>query len=70
MLIYKEKKMQPIHFGVFTLSTHDWDDPIREVLRYGKQQGVDILLPKMGEIVQVNQPKTIAPWFLLSNPED
>jgi L-ascorbate metabolism protein UlaG (beta-lactamase superfamily) len=57
------KKMQPIHFGMFQLAVHDWHEPIYEVLRIAKERNVDVLLPKIGEIVHVNEPLTFDKWY-------
>ncbi len=57
--------MQPIHLGVFALAFHDWDEPIREVLTFGKEQGVDVVLPKMGEIVRVDEWDVNDRWYPL-----
>ena len=59
----KGKKLQPIHFGVFTLSIHDWDAPILDALAYAKEAGVEIVVAKMGEIVRVSEPYQQDSWF-------
>ena len=59
----RAKQLQPIHFGMFQLATHDWDEPIRKVLNIAEQKNIDILLPKIGEIVRVNTQHTIDKWF-------
>lgn len=45
----KGKWLLPIHWGAFTLSFHEWTDPINRVTNCGKQRNVPIVTPKIGE---------------------
>ncbi|MDF2904603.1 MAG: hypothetical protein K0S25_2241, partial [Bacillus sp. (in: firmicutes)] len=45
------KMMIPIHWGAFTLSFHDWTDPIERVINAAKKNNVTISTPKIGEIL-------------------
>lgn len=45
----KGKWMLPVHWGAFTLSFHEWTDPIERVTTYGKERNVPIVTPKIGE---------------------
>ncbi|MNP76218.1 hypothetical protein D3C76_1734210 [compost metagenome] len=46
----------PIHWGAFTLSLHDWNDPVRRATAEAKRQGVPIATPKIGEPVYIGDP--------------
>jgi L-ascorbate metabolism protein UlaG (beta-lactamase superfamily) len=43
------KSMLPVHWGSFTLSTHDWQEPIERVTRAAEAKGVHLLKPQVGE---------------------
>jgi L-ascorbate metabolism protein UlaG (beta-lactamase superfamily) len=45
----KGKVMIPIHWGAFTLSVHDWTDPIERVIKAANEQNVMICTPQIGE---------------------
>ncbi|ANS75319.1 hypothetical protein AWM70_12465 [Paenibacillus yonginensis] len=46
----------PIHWGAFTLSLHDWNDPVRRANAEAQRQGVPIATPKIGEPVYIGDP--------------
>jgi L-ascorbate metabolism protein UlaG (beta-lactamase superfamily) len=50
----KGKLLLPIHWGAFTLSFHDWTDPVMRVTEAGQKEGVQILTPMIGETVVLN----------------
>ncbi|HIW33094.1 MAG TPA: MBL fold metallo-hydrolase [Candidatus Paenibacillus intestinavium] len=45
--------MIPIHWGAFTLSLHDWTDPVERVVRAAKERNINIATPRIGEAVQI-----------------
>lgn len=45
--------MIPIHWSAFTLSLHDWNDPIERVTTAGQKIGVKISTPKIGQTVLI-----------------
>jgi L-ascorbate metabolism protein UlaG (beta-lactamase superfamily) len=49
----KGKWMIPIHWGAFTLSFHDWTDPIERVTKAAFENDVLISTPKIGESVSI-----------------
>ncbi|HEY2420827.1 MAG TPA: MBL fold metallo-hydrolase [Neobacillus sp.] len=60
----KGKLMIPIHWGAFTLSLHDWNDPIERVTRAAKEKNVAIATPQIGETVLIGcgqYPSTV--WW-------
>ncbi len=44
----------PIHWAGFTLSMHDWTDPIERAIRAAEKQGVKIATPRIGEVVNID----------------
>lgn len=49
------KKIIPVHFGKFALAKHNWYEPLDEITRLSKEQNIDILLPKIGEVLHLDQ---------------
>ncbi|MFJ7832549.1 MBL fold metallo-hydrolase [Peribacillus sp. NPDC097284] len=49
----KGKLMIPIHWAGFTLSLHDWTDPIERVTKAAKEKPVQVATPKIGEPVHI-----------------
>ena len=45
--------MIPIHWAAFTLSLHDWTDPVERALKAAQEKGVRVATPKIGETVTV-----------------
>lgn len=41
----------PIHWGAFTLSLHEWSDPIERVTKEANRLGVNIATPQIGESI-------------------
>ena len=41
----------PVHWGTFTLSLHDWTDPIERVSAEAKRKNVNISTPAIGETI-------------------
>lgn len=43
----------PIHWGAFTLSVHDWTDPVERALRAAEDKGVSIATPRIGQPILI-----------------
>ncbi|MGM0885060.1 MAG: MBL fold metallo-hydrolase [Bacillota bacterium] len=50
------KVLVPIHWGAFTLSLHDWTDPVERAIKAAKERNVAISTPKIGELVVIDAP--------------
>ncbi|MEO9513283.1 MAG: MBL fold metallo-hydrolase [Flavobacteriaceae bacterium] len=48
------KAMMPIHWGAFKLALHSWTDPIERVVKKGKELGILIVAPKIGQEIRVD----------------
>ncbi|MCM0648012.1 MBL fold metallo-hydrolase [Clostridium swellfunianum] len=59
----KAKKMIPAHWAKFTLSIHDWDEPIKRVLEESRKRNLPLLHPIIGEKVDINQTETTEEWW-------
>ncbi|MGE6540728.1 MBL fold metallo-hydrolase [Bacillus luti] len=47
----KGELLLPIHWGAFTLSLHEWSDPIERVTKEANRLGVKITTPQIGESI-------------------
>ena len=54
----------PVHWGKFSLSLHDWDEPIKRVVAESKQRGVQLLHPMIGQVLDLNQPGVQEEWWV------
>jgi L-ascorbate metabolism protein UlaG (beta-lactamase superfamily) len=53
----------PIHWGVFQLSYHDWDEPIRRALKAAEETGADMVTPRLGETLVVGEAFQGDAWW-------
>lgn len=53
----------PVHWGTFNLAVHDWDEPAETLLAQAPRQGVQLLMPRLGEPVEPAQGRDLAPWW-------
>ncbi|MCL1051965.1 MBL fold metallo-hydrolase [Shewanella abyssi] len=62
------KKMMPIHNGTFDLAFHSWYDPLNQITQLASDANVEIVTPKMGELVSINEiHKTTHWWAAIAN---
>jgi L-ascorbate metabolism protein UlaG (beta-lactamase superfamily) len=59
----KAKKLMPGHWAKFTLSLHDWDEPIIRVLEESKRKNLPLLYPMIGEKVDIRETITTEKWW-------
>jgi L-ascorbate metabolism protein UlaG (beta-lactamase superfamily) len=59
----RARTLLPIHWGTFQLSYHAWDAPIRRALRAANARGVEMVTPRLGEVVTVGQPFESVRWW-------
>jgi L-ascorbate metabolism protein UlaG (beta-lactamase superfamily) len=55
----------PIHWGTFALATHDWDQPAETLLAGAAGEGVQLLMPQLGEPVEPAHEHPLTPWWRL-----
>lgn len=48
------KQIMPIHSAKFSISSHDWDEPLKRITELGDSIYLRTLTPKIGEIVYFN----------------
>ena len=54
-IMLKGKKMLPIHWATFDMSLHPWAEPIEQLLIAAEKHSVDLVLPKVGERVELRK---------------
>jgi L-ascorbate metabolism protein UlaG (beta-lactamase superfamily) len=57
------KTLLPIHWGTFDLSYHAWDEPIRRAVAAATARGVQMVTPRLGEVVNAGQPFDNVAWW-------
>lgn len=55
----KGKNMMLIHWGAFTLANHGWTEPIERALIEAEKSEVNLIAPKIGETVSINEKISI-----------
>lgn len=53
----------PVHWGTFCLAMHEWDEPAETLLRLAPSQGVQLVMPQLGEAVEPRQVDKPVPWW-------
>jgi L-ascorbate metabolism protein UlaG (beta-lactamase superfamily) len=59
----KGRHMMPVHNGTFDLAFHAWDDPFERITALAEKAGVPLVVPAMGERVDVRNPAASRPWW-------
>ena len=57
------KKILPIHWAKFVLSTHAWDDPVRRVSAECERLGITLLHPLIGGAVRIDEDEVFPRWW-------
>jgi L-ascorbate metabolism protein UlaG (beta-lactamase superfamily) len=58
----------PVHWGTFSLSTHDWDEPAETLLQLAPAHRARLLMPRLGEPVEPVQIEAVTPWWRDRHP--
>lgn len=59
------KHLIPVHNSKFTLAPHNWNEPLKELVRINDEKyNVALSTPKIGEVIELNNlDKPIERWF-------
>lgn len=55
--------MLPVHWATFNLSYHAWSEPPERLLVAARQAGVEAIVPRPGEPVDVADPPELEAWW-------
>jgi L-ascorbate metabolism protein UlaG (beta-lactamase superfamily) len=59
----RAKRMFPVHWATFNLAYHDWDEPIRRTVAEATRVDVDLVTPRLGEVVDADSPFQSTRWW-------
>ena len=62
-LAVQARRMLPVSWGTFNIAFHDWDEPIIRAVRAANEQDVDLVTPRLGEVVIVGEPFRSDNWW-------
>ena len=57
------QRMLPVHWATFNLAIHNWDEPIERTLVAARKRGIDLVTPRVGEIVTSGNPFPASRWW-------
>ena len=53
------RKMLPIHNGTFDLAFHAWSDPFDQLVDIANFEWIDLLTPKMGQVLTLGDERSV-----------
>jgi L-ascorbate metabolism protein UlaG (beta-lactamase superfamily) len=53
----------PIHWATFNLAFHRWAEPVQRLLTAARSRGVQVLVPRPGERIDVLSPPPLHDWW-------
>ena len=57
------RRMLPVHWGTFNIALHDWDEPIKRAVKAASENSVDLVTPRVGEVVTAGEPFRSIRWW-------
>lgn len=57
------KAFMPIHWGAFTLSLHDWDEPVKRVSVAADKLGLRLITPIIGQTLNIKELGSFNRWW-------
>jgi L-ascorbate metabolism protein UlaG (beta-lactamase superfamily) len=62
-LAVRARRMLPVSWATFNIAFHDWDEPIIRAVMAANMQKVDLVTPRVGEIVTMGEPFQSHSWW-------
>jgi len=62
-LAVRAHRMLPVSWATFNIAFHDWDEPIRRAIQAAKENNVDLVTPRVGDVVIAGKPFSSYPWW-------
>lgn len=59
----RARRMVPVHWSTFNLAFHAWDEPIRRTLAAAHAAAVDVVTPRIGEVIDADTPFASTAWW-------
>ena len=57
------KRMLPVHWATFDMALHPWDEPIKRALNAANEHKVELVTPRIGEVVAMGHPFDSTNWW-------
>ena len=57
------RQVIPVHSAKFPLANHPWDEPLIRVSEAAGASGVNLIIPKIGQVVSLDHPLQIEEWW-------
>jgi L-ascorbate metabolism protein UlaG (beta-lactamase superfamily) len=57
------KVLVPTGWGMFTLALHDWFEPAVMVDQLGAERGLDVIIPRLGDMIDLSKRKPADKWW-------
>ena len=64
----RARRMLPVHWATFNMAFHDWDEPIERAVKAASETNVDLVTPRVGEVVEIGAPFRSTRWWELVKP--
>ena len=62
-LAVRAHRMLPVSWATFNIAFHDWDEPIRRAVQAANEKNVDLVTPRVGDVVIAGKPFSSYPWW-------
>jgi L-ascorbate metabolism protein UlaG (beta-lactamase superfamily) len=59
----KAKMYFPVHWGMFVLSFHKWNDPVVQLTKLKSKYNINLVTPRIGEIIDIHATNTSTSWW-------
>lgn len=59
----RAKNVMPIHWGKFTLSTHNWQEPVKRFLKAADNLEYNTIVPELNTTFRVTDSSMVANWW-------
>ena len=61
----KSKALVPVHWGMFNMALHHWFDPIEKLDKIAHEENINLLTPKLGQVVDMDALPKFEKWWRL-----
>lgn len=62
-LLLGGRRMLLVHWLTFDLALHPWDEPVRRAVESAAERNVEVLTPRVGELVDLRRKVTTERWY-------
>lgn len=57
------KRLMPVHWGMFELAFHAWNEPVERLSRLADSEGVELVTPMLGQTITVGDSIETMRWW-------